>query len=215
MQRQLPISCTITLMVLCGVATPATASDDPQTLVGKDWNSIRPVRCQGETLLQATEPLRSYVILTWEARTLFVYREGGPIFEVTITDDDSKVKAERKKDNLKILGVIDLEDFDWKAEVFSGSLFDEVQCQYREPANPHSQASLVIAIVELKSVSREDFPAKRAWTWNEQKGRFDRIPDRSRATCAFNAQGDYTLEDWRENWPHWGRTNFQCEKKDQ
>ena len=54
MQRQLPISCTITLMVLCGVATPATSSDDPQTLVGKDWNSIRPVRCQGETLLQGS-----------------------------------------------------------------------------------------------------------------------------------------------------------------
>ena len=73
--------------------SPHEAAQDLQSLVGRNWNTVRPARCQGESLLRTTEPLRTYVIPSWRGRTLFVYRAGGPIFEVMHTEHDRQVNA--------------------------------------------------------------------------------------------------------------------------
>ncbi len=180
---------------------------DPQSLVGRNWNTIRPTHCRGETLLRTTEPFRSYVIPTWRGRTLFVYREGGPIFETTYSASSRQLKDQRMRANLKILGVVDLGAFDWNTRVISGR---NVVCWDRQDGGP-SERGLVIGVLELKRVSHEAFPPERAWKWNEPEARFDAVADPSRVSCWFQEQGDTPLEAWRESWGSWGLPNFQCE----
>ena len=185
-------------------------AQDPQSLVGRNWNTVRPTRCLGETLLHSRKPLRSYVLPTWRGRTLFVYREGGPLFEVMHTEDDRRVNAERMRASLEILGVVDLETFDWETRVISGGVVDNVVCWDPRDGGPRGPG-LVVGVVELRRVSYETFPPERAWKWNDQEGRFEAVADPSRVSCWFQEQGDTPLEAWRESWGSWGLPNFQCE----
>ena len=190
------------------------AIDDSQTLVGKNWNEIRPIPCQGETMLATEEPLRSYAILTRKGRTLFIYKEGNPIFENPITDEDKKEMVNRKGEYLKILGVIDLENFDWKKEIFSDAY--EIHCAY-PPAGANTADGIVFAVIDPKRMKKENesFPAKRAWIWNKQKKGFDKISNLFGVTCRFEVMGDGTLESSKEGWQRFGESNYLCVAKDE
>ena len=156
--------------------------EDPQSLVGRNWNSIRPAHCRGETLIRTTEPLRSYVIPSWRGRTLFVYREGGPLFEIMNTEDDRQVDTQRRESNLEILAVVDLGVFDWKTRVISGGIVDDVACWDSQDGGSR-EPGLVIGVVELRRVSHEVFPPERAWKWNDRQGRFEAVADASKVSC--------------------------------
>ncbi len=195
------------------VATPPSheneTAQDPQSLVGRNWNTVRPTHCRGETLLRGTEPLHTYVIPTWKGRTLFVYRAGGPLFEIMNTENDRQVDAQRRRANLEILGVVDLGAFDWQTRVISGAVFDNVVCWDPRDGGPND-SGLVVGVVELSRASYEAFPPERAWKWNDQEGSFETIGDPSRVSCWFQEVGDTILEEWWESWSSYGWPNYQC-----
>ncbi len=197
--------------ILCHLLACAHPEDDPQSLVGKAWTGIRPAFCNGETLVEAKRPLRSYAVLSWKGRLLLVYRDGKPIFGMTRTADPGTGGAEREPESSRVLGVIDLGAFDWKTDVISGSVFDPVICRTREAGDSDEQGTLVVATAKLEKVSDEDFAADRAWKWNDASARFDRVADLTRVTCSFDTQGDITVGDFQDGWPDWGWPNYQCE----